>query len=65
MSYHVQITVNLPNDLEVDLTPMEDASDELRVWLGRALHPIEDRWTSLVITVVNPNPPRVAKTFVD
>jgi hypothetical protein len=67
MSYTVNVTVNLPDNIEVDLTPVKtnDPPDWLEIvdeWLD---YSIPDVWSSLVITVVNSDPPQATKTFVE
>lgn len=64
MSYPIHMIVNLPDDVEMDVTlTSEELLDDLRVWLGKVI--TFDQWTSVVITVVNPYPPTVVATFTD
>lgn len=64
MSYTVHITVNLPDDLEVTLNPVEVT---YYAGLFRPIASAMDQypWTSLVITIARSDPPKATKTFVD
>lgn len=64
MTYSVNITVNLPDDLEVDLPAF---SITTAYDIGRTIEDItrDYAWTSLVIIISNHNPPTATKTFIE
>lgn len=64
MSYSVNITVNLPDDVEVDLGTTE--AMHFAAILRPIAHAMDNYpWTSLVVTIVNRNPPKAVQTFID
>lgn len=64
MSYTISITVNLPDNVEVDMKPYE--CDSIHDFLDSLLDTLNGyAWTSAVITVVNSDPPKAVKTFVE
>lgn len=63
MSYTIHITVNLPDDVETDIGYIE--VQDVTQHIDEIMAEWNGKWTSLVVTIVNHNPPKVVKTFID